>query len=67
VKLIIKKNDIYIQISMSKTTRRPDRILPSLLDHYKSYGKWRITTRDATLYALSVGFNLGKNPIIKTL
>ena len=24
---------------------------------------WRITERDATLYVLSIGFNLAKNPI----
>lgn len=52
---------------MLNTNTRPDKIMPEALNYLMDGGKYKIITKEATLYALSIGFNLAKNPNIQTL
>ena len=38
---------------------RPDKIDPTVLPLNKNWGKFRISTKDAIIYALGIGFNMG--------
>jgi hypothetical protein len=42
------------------STSRPAKIDPAVLKIKKDFGKFRISTKEALMYALAIGFNMGK-------
>ena len=39
---------------------RPEKIDPTVIPLIQNWGKFRVTAKDAIIYALAIGFNMGK-------
>lgn len=43
---------------------RPKNIKPEAIGLFNEFGKYRVSTNDAIVYALGIGFNMGRTFVI---